>query len=134
MLTKKLDATNVSTIQTQNSQYDEYAAGQSAYEGQIGNFGFTSNEQANYVNNFKRNNNSYSNTYTLAWRNHPNLGWGGNNNNSSPKANNFQQQQVRLPPRQEKKTSMEETMQQLAATTQTFKTTTDTNLKIQAVA
>ena len=27
LLTKKLDATNVSTIQTQNSSYDSYAAG-----------------------------------------------------------------------------------------------------------
>ena len=44
LLTKKLDATNVSVIQTQNPPYDEFAAGQSANEGQVGNFGFLSNE------------------------------------------------------------------------------------------
>ena len=84
LLTKKLDATNVSTIQAQNPPYDEFAIGQPANEGQVGNFGFPSTEQENYVNNFQRNNNPYSNTYTLAWRNHPNLGWGANNNNSAP--------------------------------------------------
>ena len=98
LLIKKLDATNVSAIQTQNLPYDEFVAGQPANEGQVGNFGFPSTEQANYVNNFQRNNNSYSNTYTAAWRNHRNLGWGGNNNNSAQRANNFQQQQARPPP------------------------------------
>ena len=44
LLTKKLDATNVSTIQTQNPPYDEFAAGQPANEGQVGNFGFPSTE------------------------------------------------------------------------------------------
>ena len=71
--------------------------------------------------------------YTLPWRNHHNVGWGENKNNSAPRANNFQQQQARPPP-QEKKPSLKETMQQLVATTQTFMTTTDTNLKNQAAA
>ena len=69
--------------------------------------------------------------YTPAWRNHPNLGWGGNNNNMAPKPNNFQLQQAR-PPHQEKKPSLEETMQQLATTIQTIMTSTNTNLKNQA--
>jgi len=47
-----------------------------------------------------------------------------------PKPSNFQPQQPR-PPIQEKP-SLEETMQQLAATTQTFMTSTNTNLKNQA--
>ena len=51
LLIKKLNATNVSVIQTQNPPYDEFAAGQLANEGQIGNFGFPLNEQSNYVNN-----------------------------------------------------------------------------------
>jgi len=33
LLTKKLDATNVSTIQTQNCSYDSYATGQSRNDG-----------------------------------------------------------------------------------------------------
>ena len=33
LLTKKLEATNVSAIQTQNPPYDEFAAGQPANEG-----------------------------------------------------------------------------------------------------
>ena len=94
LLTMKLNANNVSTIQTQNPPFDEFATGQPANEGQVGNFGLPLTEQANYVNNFYRNNNPHSNTYTPAWRNHPNLGWGdnNNNNNSAPWANNFQQQ------------------------------------------
>ena len=47
LLIKKFDTTNVSTIQTQNPPYDEFAVGQPANGRQIGNFGFTSNEQAN---------------------------------------------------------------------------------------
>jgi len=64
LLIKKLNATNVSVIQTQNPPYDEFAEGQPANEGQVGNCGFPSTEQANYVNNFQRNNNPYSNTHT----------------------------------------------------------------------
>jgi len=89
VLTKKLDATNVRAIQTQNPPYDAFAAGQPANKGQTGNFGFPSTGQANYVNNFQRNNNPYSNTYTPAWRIHPNLGWDDNNNNFAPRANTF---------------------------------------------
>ena len=86
------------------------------------------------MNNFQRNNNPYSNTYTQVWRNHLNLGWNGNNNNIAPRANNFSQQQVRPLPSQEKKPSLEETTQQLAVATQTFMTTTDISLKNQAAA
>jgi len=64
LLIKKLNAANVSVIQTQNPPYDEFAEGQPANEGQVGNCGFPSTEQANYVNNFQRNNNPYSNTHT----------------------------------------------------------------------
>jgi len=44
LLTKKLDATNVSAIQTQNSSYDSYSARQSSNDGQIDNFVCPSNE------------------------------------------------------------------------------------------
>ena len=73
LLTKKLDATNVSVIQTQSHPYMDLLQDNQPMKGQVGNFGFPSNEQANYVNNFQRNNNPYSNTYIPAWRNHPNL-------------------------------------------------------------
>ena len=86
------------------------------------------------MNNFQKNNNPYSNTYRPTWRNHPNLGWSGNNTNIPLRANNFQQEQARPPPQQDKKPSLEETMQQLAATTQTFMTITDTNLKNKTAA
>jgi len=86
---KKLDASNISAIQIQNSPYDAFVAGQSANERQAGNIGFPSTEQANYVNNFQKNNNLYSNMYTPAWRNYPNLGWRANNNNIAWRVNNF---------------------------------------------
>ncbi|KAA3460475.1 Retrotransposon gag protein [Gossypium australe] len=39
------------------------------------------NEQMNYIgNNFRSNNNPYSNTYNPDWRNHPNFSWGGQGN------------------------------------------------------
>ena len=38
LLTKNLDGTNVSAIQTQNPPYDAFAAGQPTNEGQTGNF------------------------------------------------------------------------------------------------
>ena len=44
LLTKKLDATNISAIHTQNPPYDEFAAGQPANERQVGNLGFPSSE------------------------------------------------------------------------------------------
>ena len=74
LLMKKLDGTNVSAIQTQNSLYDSFAAEQSSNDGRVSNFVFPSNEQANYINNYQRNNNTYLNTYTPSWTNHPNLG------------------------------------------------------------
>jgi len=64
LLTKKLDATNLSALQTQNPPYNVFVVGQPTNEGQAGSFGFPLTEQANYVNNFQRDNNSYSNTYT----------------------------------------------------------------------
>ena len=57
LLTKKLDASNVSMIQTQNPPYDAFTVGQPINEGQVGNFRFPSKEQKNCVNNFQRNNN-----------------------------------------------------------------------------
>ena len=65
LLTKKLDTTNVSASQTQNFSYDSCGVGQSSNDGQVGNFSFPQNEQANYVNNYQRNNNLYDQSLIL---------------------------------------------------------------------
>ncbi|KAG9453395.1 hypothetical protein H6P81_006299 [Aristolochia fimbriata] len=36
-------------------------------------------DHANYVSNFRRSNDPYSNTYNPGWRNHPNFSWSNNN-------------------------------------------------------
>ncbi|KAG8498924.1 hypothetical protein CXB51_005293 [Gossypium anomalum] len=42
----------------------------------------TDEEQVNYMgnNNFRSQNNPYSNTYNAGWKNHPNFSWGGQGN------------------------------------------------------
>jgi len=88
LLTKQLGSSNVSALQTQNPSYDSGEGGPTSNDYQVGNISFSQNEQANYVNNFQRSNNCpYFNTYTPAWRNHPNLSWGYNN---ASRPNNYQ--------------------------------------------
>ena len=49
---------------------------------------FTDQEHTNYVGNtFPKQNNPYSNTYNLGWRNHPNFSWGRNQNNKNNQGN-----------------------------------------------
>ncbi|KAG5513007.1 hypothetical protein RHGRI_038576 [Rhododendron griersonianum] len=76
---------------------------------QVGNpFANNSSEQANFVSNYQRQNNPYSNTYNPGWRNHPNFSWSNSQNISKPPPG-FQNQQ------QEKKLNMEEAMVQFMA-------------------
>jgi len=75
-----LVAFNVSVIQLQSHVCDLCVRCHFSGDCQVG--------QANYVNNFQRSNNPYSNTFTPAWKNHPNLSWGNNNNVMNP--DNFQ--------------------------------------------
>jgi len=51
------------------------------------------NKLINYMgNNPRPQNNPYSNTYNVSWRNHPNLLWGGQGNQRPPPPPGFQQQ------------------------------------------
>ncbi|XP_027118799.1 uncharacterized protein [Coffea arabica] len=56
----------------------------------------SSSEQVQYLNNYNRppQNNPYSNTYNLGWRNHPNFGWKDQENQQRPvNPSNFQPKQ-----------------------------------------
>ncbi|XP_030963798.1 uncharacterized protein LOC115984958 [Quercus lobata] len=63
---------------------------------QVGNpFAQSSYGQANYVSNFQRQNNPYSNTYNPGWRNHPNFSWRNNQGQAKP-PQQFPQQEKKL--------------------------------------
>ncbi|KAF5449711.1 hypothetical protein F2P56_030128 [Juglans regia] len=104
-LSKKLDNINVSSIQSTNT----IAGNHMGVDCQMGN-PFTNNslEQANFVSNYKRQSNPYSNTYNPGWRNHPNFIWSNSQNVANPPPG-FQNQQ------QEKKPNKEEVMAQFMA-------------------
>ncbi|KAG8486099.1 hypothetical protein CXB51_019413 [Gossypium anomalum] len=63
-------------------------------------------EQVNYMgnNNFRSQNNPYSNTYNTGWKNRPNFSWGGQGNQGPQNLQGFQQP----PYQQEKKPNLEE--------------------------
>ena len=49
------------------------------------------NEHVDYMGNAHRpQNNPYSNTYNLGWRNHPNFSWGGQGQNRQNPLPGFQ--------------------------------------------
>ena len=74
-LSQQLGKMNVNAIQT-NVFCDHCAGNHSSADCQVGNpFAQSSYGQANYVSNFQHQNNPYSNTYNLGWRNHPNFSW-----------------------------------------------------------
>ncbi|KAG8472920.1 hypothetical protein CXB51_034791 [Gossypium anomalum] len=66
----------------------------------------TEEEQVNYMgnNNFRSQNNPYSNTYNAGWKNHPNFSWGDQGNQRPQNPQGFQQP----PYQQEKKLSLED--------------------------
>ncbi|KAG8491810.1 hypothetical protein CXB51_015017 [Gossypium anomalum] len=66
----------------------------------------TEKEQVNYIgnNNFRSQNNPYSNTYNAGWKNHPNFSWSGQGNQRPQNPQGFQQP----PYQQEKKPNLEE--------------------------
>ena len=74
-------------------------------------------EQANYVGNQNHQNDPFSNTYNLGWRNHPNLSWRNNQNMFKPQGN-FQQQ-AHQPPLQPK-VNLEDALAQLSINTSKF--------------
>ncbi|KAG8498696.1 hypothetical protein CXB51_005123 [Gossypium anomalum] len=65
----------------------------------------TEEEQVHYMgNNSRPQNNLYSNTYNVGWRNHPNFSWGGQGNQRPQHPPGFQQSLYQ----QEKKSNLEE--------------------------
>ena len=75
---------NVNAIQT-NVVCDHCTRNHSSVDYQKGNpFAQSSYGQANYVSNFQRQNNPYSNTYNPGWRNHPNFSWSNNQGLAKP--------------------------------------------------
>ncbi|MED6194027.1 hypothetical protein PIB30_024638 [Stylosanthes scabra] len=96
-------------------------------------------EQVNYLGNQSRpsQNDPYSNTYNVGWRNHPNFSWGSNQgqrNNINPQNANrpyqppFQRQQpfqspplsVPTQPKQAQNTSIEVALKELTLSTSSF--------------
>ena len=83
-LSQQLGKMNVNAIQT-NVVCDHCVGNHSSVDCQMGNpFAQSSYGQANYVSNFQRQNNPYSNMYNLGWRNHPNFSWSNNQGLAKP--------------------------------------------------
>ncbi|KAK5772406.1 hypothetical protein PVK06_048694 [Gossypium arboreum] len=89
----------------------------------------TEEEQVNYMgnNNFRSQNNPYSNTYNAGWRNHPNFSWGGQGNQKPQNPQGFQQP----PYQQEKKSNLEEMLSKFISMSETRVQNTETSLKNQ---
>ncbi|KAK5776623.1 hypothetical protein PVK06_044583 [Gossypium arboreum] len=89
----------------------------------------TEEEQVNYMgnNNFRSQNNPYSNTYNAGWRNHPNFSWGGQGNQKPQNPQGFQQP----PYQQEKKLNLEEMLSKFILVSKTRFQNTETALKNQ---
>ncbi|KAG8478758.1 hypothetical protein CXB51_028637 [Gossypium anomalum] len=89
----------------------------------------TEEEQVNYMgnNNFRSQNNPYSNTYNAGWKNHPNFSWGGQQNQRPQNPQNFQQP----PYQQEKKQNLKEMLSKFISVSETWFQNTETALKNQ---
>ncbi|KAK5776564.1 hypothetical protein PVK06_044524 [Gossypium arboreum] len=89
----------------------------------------TEEEQVNYMgnNNFRSQNNPYSNTYNAGWRNHPNFSWEGQGNQKPQNPQGFQQPLYQ----QEKKPNLEEMLSKFISVLETRFQNTETALKNQ---
>ncbi|XP_052489795.1 uncharacterized protein LOC128042488 [Gossypium raimondii] len=88
----------------------------------------TENEQIDYMrNNFRPQNNPYSNTYNAGWRNHHNFYWGGQGNQRAQPPPSFQQQ----PYLQEKKSNLKEMLMKFISVSETRFQNTEAALKNQ---
>ncbi|KAG8503340.1 hypothetical protein CXB51_001296 [Gossypium anomalum] len=89
----------------------------------------TEEEQVNYMgnNNFRSQNNPYSNTYNTGWKNHQNFSWGGQGNQRPQNPQGFQQP----PYQQEKKSNLEEMISKFISVLETHFQNTETTLKNQ---
>ncbi|KAG9444571.1 hypothetical protein H6P81_015911 [Aristolochia fimbriata] len=118
-LTKQLSKLHTPSLVAQIC--DMCVGGHPNHECQAGNVQALSLlDRANYVSNFRRSNDPYSNTYNSGWRTHPNFSWSNNNNQQS----NTQQPnaQTRPPPsfqraaqEQEQKASFEDIVSKFLA-------------------
>ena len=89
-LTKQLQTSQlgVNVVQTPQQVCELCQGNHPSAECQVGNpFVQTQFEQAQYVGDFNRQNNPYSNSYNQGWKNHPNFSWKNNQN-----MGNFQQE------------------------------------------
>ncbi|KAK5795404.1 hypothetical protein PVK06_036668 [Gossypium arboreum] len=89
----------------------------------------TKEEQVHYMgnNNSRPENNPYSNTYNVGWRNHLNFLWGGQGNQRLQNPSGFQQP----PYQQEKKPNLEEMLMKFISVLETRFQNTETVLKNQ---
>ncbi|KAG8501202.1 hypothetical protein CXB51_003340 [Gossypium anomalum] len=88
----------------------------------------TEEEQVHYMgnNNFRSQNNPYSNTYNASWRNHPNFSWDGQGNQRPQNPLGFQQP----PYQQEKKLNLEEMLSKFISVSKSRFQNTETALEI----
>ena len=87
-------------------------------------------EQVQYVaNQGRQQNNPYSNTYTPAWKNHPNFFWG-----NQQQQQNYQNRGPPSFPQQEKKSNLEELVATLTKATTDFMGETKANFQNQQAA
>ncbi|WRX26276.1 Retrotransposon gag domain - like 10 [Theobroma cacao] len=85
-------------------------------------------ESCQFVEN-RQQNNPYSNTYNLGWRNHPNFSWNNNQGSSSAAKSNFPPGFPSRDPMPEKKPSMEDMFMQFMTKTDAFMTKTDASIQ-----
>src|SRR5215471_9897090 len=85
----------------------------------MGNPFTRSMEQINYAGNFQKppQNNPYSNTYNLGWRNHPNFSW-SNQQNPRPPLPGYNQTHPPQQQQQQQKPSLEELMSKFISTSE----------------
>ncbi|KAG8475504.1 hypothetical protein CXB51_032277 [Gossypium anomalum] len=89
----------------------------------------TKEEQVNCMgnNNFRSQNNPYSNTYNAGWKNHPNFSWGGQGNQRPQNP----QGSLQPPYQQENKPNLEEMLSKFISVSETRFQNTETALKNQ---
>ncbi|XP_024030839.1 uncharacterized protein LOC112094384 [Morus notabilis] len=109
-LSKQLGSLTTNAIHTEPEVCELCSRDHASNECPVGNsFASHQSEQAHFVGNFKRQQNSpFSNTYNPEWRNHPNLSWKNNQNVIKP-APVFQPQQPKV--------SLEDALAQLSFNT-----------------
>ncbi|KAK5819638.1 hypothetical protein PVK06_024655 [Gossypium arboreum] len=127
LLNKKIDCLLGSMQVHPVMRYD--ASGEGVHIGYQSFNPTTEEEQVNYMgnNNFRSQNNPYSNTYNAGQRYHPNFSWGGQGNQKPQNSQGFQQP----PYQQEKKQNLEEMLSKFISVSETRFQNTKIALKNQ---